>query len=431
MQMANKELQIINLKNYELEKYVLASLMLGEENYIDRLRESDFYSSTHQEIFRAILEVVAEGKKPDIATLSSKIKDIGYLIDVLNLVPSGSNIVQWINELKEFSNKRRLQKTLIRTLNQLTESETIENILADLDSEIRQIETNSTTVVSISEVVDRLNNRETFDKLFNSEYSTGLIDLDKIWHIHRGDLVIIAGRPSMGKSAFMLALAKNFAKKGIGTHIFSIEMSLEQLGVRLASSESDVGVGVEPDFEETSKGFVRVKNLPLYLSEKAVLGVSDVKETVRKMSKQGVEIFFIDYLGLMEPPQAETRNLELAEITRKMKIIAKEYNVVIVLLSQLSRAVEQRGDKRPMLSDLRDSGAIEQDADTVIFLYRPEYYGIATVEKEGELIETTFLCELLIPKQRQYKTGETWVFYDRSRNFFSDWYNRGDKSLPF
>jgi replicative DNA helicase len=410
--MNNLKLKVsYNIKSLDLEKNVLACLLMGEHEFVDMLTLEDFALPKHQEVFQAIKKVADQNKVPDLLTVSGVYKDADYLTELVSLIPSTSNIEQWISELKEYANLRRLQWIFTQGQVLIKEGAESDKILSLIDSEIKHIETNSGEILTLAQIAETMNDQESYEKLFVSEYSTKLIDLDKAWHIHKGDLVILAGRPSMGKTALMLALAKNLAQQNIGVGLFSLEMSREQLLARLVSSESKGDMS----FKKFSEGIVRVKKLPIFINEKSGLTLADAKSSMRKLSKYGVNWFFIDYLQIMNPPEASNRNLELSIITRSLKQYAREFNVVVVLLSQLSRAVEQRADKRPSLADLRDSGSIEQDADTVIFLYRPSYYHEGKTEEiDGVFVPNDNLLELSIKKQRHFKTKSVWVNYDRN-----------------
>jgi replicative DNA helicase len=422
--MNNLKLKVsYNIKSLDLEKNVLACLLMGEHEFVDMLTIEDFALPKHQEIFQVIKKFTNQNKTPDLLTVSSSYKDANYLTELVSLLPSTSNIEQWISELKEYANLRRLQWVFVHGQNLIKEGADSNEILSLIYSETKHIETHSGEILTLDQIAEEMNDQESYEKLFISEYSTKLIDLDKAWHIHHGDLVILAGRPSMGKTALMLALAKNLAQQNIGVGLFSLEMSKEQLLARLVASESKGDM----NFRAFSEGTVKISKLPIFINEKSSLTLSDAKSSMRKLSRYGVKWFFIDYLQIMNPPQADNRNLELGVITRNLKQYAREFNVVVVLLSQLSRAVEQRADKRPSLADLRDSGSIEQDADTVIFLYRPSYYHEGKNEEiDGNFLPNDNLLELLIKKQRHFKTKNVWVNYDRNEQKIENLLSRDD-----
>ncbi|MEJ2658545.1 MAG: DnaB-like helicase C-terminal domain-containing protein, partial [Desulfobacterales bacterium] len=268
---------------------------------------------------------------------------------------------------------------------------------------------------SMQDVAENIASEEVFERMKNTEFKTGFIDLDLNFHIHHEDLIIIAGRPSMGKTAFALGLAKNFALlQGEPVAFFSYEMSKEQLAVRLANSES----AGDKSFEGFSRAVNKIRGMPLYMVDKPV-SLMDARGIMRELSRKGVKHFFFDYLQIMPASHGENRTQELSHLTRTLKLYAKEFGCVNWVLSQLSRAVEARQDKRPSLADLRESGAIEQDADTVLFLYRPVYYGINSTD---DIDNTNNLAQVLIRKQRNFKSPvDVNLFYRPETNYWENW----------
>jgi replicative DNA helicase len=416
-----------NTQNPELEKNVLACFLLGEHGYVDSVTEDDFASPKNADLYKVIRKITGQGKIPDLMTVSGDFKEPLYVAEVASLVPSAANVEQWIGQLKEYTNIRRLKSAAIQVLNMVEEGIESDEILSFLEFETRGIESFGAEVETLMDVVNDLVDEAEYRKLYESEFRTGFVDLDRAWHHHRGDLVIVAGRPSMGKTALMLALAKNLAGEGEGVGIFSIEMSKKQLAARLVSSETSGKIS----FESFTSGVEKIADLPIYITDNSGVNLARIRSVMRKLSRAGVSWVFIDYLQIMEPPRAENRNLELGVISRTLKKYAKEFNMVVVALSQLSRAVEQRSDKRPVLADLRESGSIEQDADTVLMLYRPIYYGIRAFEEDGFPVSTAFLMEVLVRKQRNYRTGEVKMHYDPEKNFFSDRLIDEPDNVPF
>jgi replicative DNA helicase len=410
--------------NIQAEQAVLGAMLL-DKSTIDTIcgivKANDFYFAAHKDLYAAILRLQAEQKNIDIITLQTVLpKDtipslggVTYLSNIMAAVPSIGAVAQYAEVVGEHSRRR----SFIRTLTKSVESALDTN--CDFAATLQEAEKNIYRLavkdvgkepVHIGDGIDA-----TLEKIeqahnnpvFTMGIPTGFVDLDKlIGGLQNGNLIIVAARPSMGKTAFGTALATHAAsRKNITSVIFSLEMTAYQLNLRILSSEAllnsnKLKSGVLTD-EECAKlarasGYLRQK--PLYIDDQANK-LSIIRTKCRKMKvEQNLGLVVIDYLQYIVPErQLSNRNLEIEELTRGLKELAKELDVPVVLLSQLSRAPEQRADHRPMLSDLRESGAIEQDADVVMFLYRDDYYNPDSKKKN--------VTEVIVAKSRDGATG--------------------------
>lgn len=411
----------------EAEQAVLSCMFFGEEaaDYAaENLRSSYFYSNAHKIIFEAMLELNKERIGIDIVTLKASLDKQGvseavggrdYLILIAGMTSTSANLSQYI---KIVENKAILRK-LINTSNNILsmsyeEKETIETIVEYTEKEIFNILSGRTSedFAHIKEVmVDAVTKIEELSEQNSgiTGIETGFIDFDeKTAGLQNGDFILIAARPSMGKTAFALNIVQHAAtKKNVPVAVFSLEMSKEQLVTRMLSSEAlldsqklRTGDLEAKDWESIAGAVHILVNAPIYINDTPGITVSSIRAKCRKLKlEKGLSLIVIDYLQLMSGSAGPTNNRqqEISDISRSLKGLARELNVPVVALSQLSRAVEARADKRPMLSDLRESGAIEQDADIVSFLYRDEYYN-----SETEIPNT---AELIIAKQRNGPTG--------------------------
>jgi len=250
------------------------------------------------------------------------------------------------------------------------------------------------------------------EKILLTGVTSGFPEIDALTGgFQKSDLIIIAGRPGMGKTAFALSIARNAAVRDqVPVAIFSLEMSLEQIALRLISMEANVDMHalrtgrLSADQWQRIAGFVgRISEAPIFIDDTPALSTLELRAKARRLkAEHNIGLIIVDYLQLMQPPKAESREREISMISRALKSLAKELEIPVIALSQLRRAVEERGDKRPFLSDLRESGSLEQDADVVIFVHRPEYYGI-TVYEDGTPTEGT--AEIIISKQRNGPLG--------------------------
>ncbi|WET01471.1 replicative DNA helicase [Flavobacterium sp. YJ01] len=415
----------------DLEEAVLGAMMIdkkGVDDVIDILQPDAFYKDAHKHIFEAILQLFTETQPIDILTVSTQLKKNGkldlaggdfYLIQLTQKIASSAHI--------EFHSRIILQKFIQRSLIRISseiieasydESADVFDLLDQAESKLYEVtqgnikrssETAQSLVLQAKKKIEEISKKEGL-----SGVETGFHNLDKLtsgWQ--PSDLIIIAARPAMGKTAFVLSMARNIAiQYGHGVALFSLEMASVQLITRLISSET--GLSSEKlrtgklEAHEWTMLSTKVKDLekaPLFIDDTPSLSIFDLRAKCRRLASQhGIKIIIIDYLQLMTAggngKGGGNREQEISTISRNLKALAKELNVPVIALSQLSRAVETRGSsKRPLLSDLRESGAIEQDADIVSFLYRPEYYKIEEWDDE-EASPTAGQAEIMIAKHR-------------------------------
>ena len=410
----------------EAEQSVLGSILLDKDAMIsvsETLIPEDFYKEAHKVIYECMLKLYNSQSEIDLITLAEELRDQGYLDDIggipyitslSTIVPTTSNIKYYVNIVKEKSIVRQLISAANDIINLSYDSSAkVEDVLENAEKKIFDISQERTTndFKQINQVL-----RDTYDmieKLYTEKnevtgLTTGFRDLNKkINGFQKSDLLLVAARPAMGKTAFALNLVQNAALKGdASVAVFSLEMSKEQLVQRMLSSQSNV------ELKKIKTGKLNANDWPRIIEAMAVLSeakihiddtpgikISELRSKCRKLKiEKGLDLVLIDYLQLMEGEgNNESRQQEIAKISRSLKILAKELNCPIVALSQLSRAPEQRADHRPMLSDLRESGSIEQDADIVMFLYRDEYYNPDTESKN--------IGEVIVSKNRHGETG--------------------------
>lgn len=410
----------------EAEQSVIGSMLLDREAVVvasEILHGDDFYSKQYGIIFDAMVELNTEGKPVDLIMLQDKLREkdvppevssLEFMKDLLVVVPTSANIKQYANIVYEKATLRRL----IRLNEEIASNcyagkESLEYILDDTEKRTFEIcqHRNTDEFVPIRQVVaNAMQKIELASKTQGSVtgVATGFIDLDyRTAGMQPSDLVLIAARPSMGKTAFVLNIAQHVAfKLHKAVAVFSLEMSKEQLVNRLFSLESKVsgqsirtGQLSDSDWEKLAETAGVIGQSNLMIDDTPGITVAELRSKCRKFKlERGLDMIIIDYLQLMTGSgRIESRQQEISEISRSLKAIARELNVPVLALSQLSRAVEQRPDHRPMLSDLRESGAIEQDADVVMFIYRDDYYNKET-EKPG-------VAEIIIAKQRNGPIG--------------------------
>ncbi len=412
----------------EAEQSTIGSMLIDREAVIiasELLKGEDFYSKQYGIIFDAMVELNTEGKPIDLVVLQAKLREkdvpaeissLEFMKDLLTVVPTSANIRQYAAIVSEKSTMRKLIRLNEEIANNCyVGKESLEYILDDTEKRIFEIcqRRNTTEFVPIREVV--ANAMHKIELASRTEGSvtgvpTGFIDLDyKTAGMQPSDLVLIAARPSMGKTAFALNIAQHVAfKQHKSVAVFSLEMSKEQLVNRLFSLESKVsgqnirtGQLTDNEWEKLAESAGIIGQSNLYIDDTPGITVGELRSKCRKYKlEKGLDMVVIDYLQLMSGSgKSESRQNEISEISRSLKAVARELNVPILALSQLSRAVEQRPDKRPLLSDLRESGAIEQDADVVMFIYRDDYYNKDT-DKPG-------VAEIIIAKQRNGPVGTT------------------------
>lgn len=410
----------------EAERSVIGSMLLDKDAITtasEIIDSSDFYQHQYEVLFDAMVELFNEGKPVDLITLQNKLQEkelppelssIDFIRDLVTTVPTSANVKYYANIVKEKAVLRRLIKVTEGITNQCYLSkEKLEVILQDTEKQVFDIIQNRSSgdFVSIKDIV--IKSLESIESAAKNKgrvtgISTGFYDLDyKTAGFQPSDLILIAARPSMGKTAFVLNIAEYVAlKSNVTTAIFSLEMSKDQLVKRIISMNSKVdsqairsGELQDEDWIKIAESARTIGNSNLIIDDTPGISISELRSKCRKFKlEQNLGMVIIDYLQLMTgSKKAESRQQEISEISRSLKALAREINAPVVALSQLSRAVEQRPDKRPMLSDLRESGAIEQDADVVMFIYRDDYYNHDS--------EDAGVSEIIIGKQRNGPTG--------------------------
>jgi replicative DNA helicase len=433
-------------QNLEAEQSVLGSLMLDKNAVIkiaDLISPDDFYEEKHKIVYLAILRLYDERSSIDVLTVSNKLEEgmslqkiggMSYLTVLVNSVPSAAHVVHYANIVRRKGTLRRLISSATDIVELGYKEGTDLDVL--LDSAEQKLFSVSQkylkqNFVPISEIL-----HETFDRIDELHREkgklrgvpTGFKDLDdKLGGLQKSDLVILAARPSMGKTSLALDLVRNIAlNENKGVAVFSLEMSKDQLVDRFLSAEADVDLwkmrtgrlsdqGPDNDFERIGHALGRLSEAPIYIDDSGSLNAMELRTKARRLqSEHDLDLIVVDYLQLMQGRTTENRVQEVSEISRGLKLLAKELNVPVLALSQLSRAVEQRGsDKRPQLSDLRESGSIEQDADVVMFIYRDEMY-------TGNDSKKPHIAEILIKKHRNGPTGEVELYFDAEKTSFKN-----------
>jgi replicative DNA helicase len=412
--------------NLEAEKSVLGSMLMDKDAIVtasEILLKDDFYSQHYGVMFEAMVELYNEGMPVDPVTLQNKVIEKGLpeqftgadrIREILMSVPTSANVKYYATIVNEKSMARKLIRTTEGIANECyLGNESLETIMSDTEKQIFALLQNRSggDYMPISQVV--LNALDKIEKAAHNKssvtgISTGFSDLDyKTSGLQPSDLVLLAARPSMGKTAFVLNIAQYIAThQNLCTAIFSLEMSKEQLVNRLLSVESRVDAQLirngslqDADWERLVEAAGVIGGSNLIIDDTPGISIAELRSKCRKYSlEKDLKIIIIDYLQLMSGSgKTESRQQEISDISRSLKSLARELKVPVLALSQLSRQVEQRPDHRPMLSDLRESGAIEQDADVVMFLYRDDYYNKDTEDKN--------IAEVIIAKQRNGPTG--------------------------
>ena len=456
---SNIELGKLPPQALDLEESVLGALMLEKEaltNIIDILKPENFYKDAHKEIYQAIIDLFNNSQPIDLLTVTNQLKKNGtldivggsyYITKLTTRVNSASNI--------EFHSRIILEQSIKRELINIS-SKVQKDAYEDTIDVFDLLDQTEQSLFDVSESHIRKNYKkvqnlmkEAIDELETKKEKkdgitgvpSGFIDLDTItsgWQ--PSDLVIVAGRPSMGKTAFVLSLIRNASiDHNLPMGIFSLEMSSLQLVNRLISSEAEL------DSDKIRKGNLKdyewqqllhktdlLQKAPIFIDDTPALSILELRAKARRLKSQhDIQCIIVDYLQLMTSEYGKTsgnREQEIASISRSLKAVAKELNIPVIALSQLSRAVETRGgDKRPVLSDLRESGSIEQDADMVMFIYRAEKYDI-TEDEDGE--STIGVAELLLRKNRNGPTGKVKLkFVERFAKFVDKNYIDSSESI--
>lgn len=426
----------------EAEQSVIGSMLMDREAILvasEMLTGDDFYQHQYKVVYEAMLELFNEGKPVDPVTLQNRLQEkdvppeissMEFVRDVISAVPTSANVKYYAGIVKDKAMLRRLIKVNEEISNACyLNNDKVEDIMEDAEKRMFELlqKRNSGEFVPIRQVV--LNALDTIEKASRTKGSvtglpTGFVDLDyKTSGFQPSDFILVAARPSMGKTAFVLNIAQYMAfKKDLTVAIFSLEMSREQLVNRLFSLESRVdsqsirtGNLKDEDWAKLIEGAGVIGNSNLIIEDTPGISISEMRSKCRKFKlEHNLGIIIIDYLQLMSGSgRSDSRQQEISDISRSLKSLARELSVPVVALSQLSRAVEKRDDKRPMLSDLRESGAIEQDADVVMFIYRDDYYNKDT--------ENPNVAEIIIAKQRNGPIGTVNLVWMPEYTRFVNW----------
>ena len=410
----------------EAEQSVIGSMIMDQDAIVtamEILLQEDFYHKQYGILFDAMIELYSSGQPVDLVTLQNKLKEkdvpqevssLEFVGELVRAVPTSANVKYYCNIVKENSMKRKLIRVTEEIENECyAGKESLESVLDKTEHDIFALLSSRTggDYVPIRQVV--MNALEKIEKASQQDGNvtgipTGFIDLDyRTAGLQPSDLVLIAARPSMGKTAFVLNIAQYMAfRKDVTVAIFSLEMSKEQLVNRLLAMESHVdsqnmrtGNLKDEDWTKLVEGADIIGKSNLIIDDTPGISIAEMRSKCRKYKlEHNLGIVMIDYLQLMSGSgKSDSRQQEISDISRSLKALARELGVPVIALSQLSRAVEQRPDHRPMLSDLRESGAIEQDADVVMFIYRDDYYHKDTEKKD--------IAEIIIAKQRNGPIG--------------------------
>ena len=419
----------IQPNSVESEQAVLASMLMSREavvNVADMLTKDDFYQTQYGVIFEAMVELYHEGTSIDLITLMERLKEKGVpesvygietMQELMSAVPTSANAKKYAEIVKDRANMRRVIKLAENAANECyTLKDSSANILSNIENQVLEMTQNANNgddIVPIREVVDNVlrNIREAAKQQGNvTGVPTGFLDLDDmLTGLHGSELILVAARPAMGKTAFVLNIAEYvILKTDVPVAIFNFEMNKEQLVQRMIAMESQVnsqnirtGNLQDDQWLKLYESSNIIGGTKLFIEDQSNVTIGDIRNKCRKLKQRhNVGLIIIDYLQLMSGNgRTDSRQQEVSEISRGLKVLAKELDVPIIALSQLSRAVEARTDHRPMLSDLRESGSIEQDADVVMFIYRVDKYRDDLPEEDKNK------AEIIIAKQRNGATG--------------------------
>jgi replicative DNA helicase len=431
--------------NHEAEQSVIGAIFLEPQSLItasEILLPEDFYRVAHQKIFQTMLDLSDQGKAIDVVTVTEELsvkkelEDVGglsYLTELANAVPTAANVSYYAKIVEEKAILRRLIRVATKIVEDgYTREDEVEELLSEAEKKVMEV-ANRKNAGDFKHVKDVLvDTYDNIEQLQNRKgdvtgIPTGFTDLDRMTAgFQRNDLIIVAARPSVGKTAFALNIAQNVAIKAReNVAIFSLEMGAEQLVMRMLCAEGNIdaqvlrtGALTAEDWSKLTIAMGTLSNSGIYIDDTPGLRVNEIRAKCRRLAQEhGLGMILIDYLQLIQGSgkRGENRQQEVSEISRSLKALARELKVPVIALSQLSRGVEQRQDKRPMMSDIRESGSIEQDADIVAFLYRDDYYDKETENKD--------MIEIIIAKQRNGPTGTVTLAFKKEFNKFLniDW----------
>ncbi len=438
-------------QSIEAEASVLGSLLLDKEAIVkiaDTLSPSDFYKEAHKIIYEAILELFEKREPIDLVTLSNKLESSGkltevggasYLTALANSVPTAAHIIHYAQIVQHKATLRKLISAASEITNLAFDEEKDINFILDKSEQLlfsvsqRYLRENFIPIKAVLtesfERIDKLHK----DKGVLRGIPTGFFELDNILAgLQPADLIILAGRPSMGKSALALNIAAHVAcREHIPVGIFSLEMSKEQLIDRLLCSEAGVdswkmrtGNLSDDDFPKIGQAMGLLSEAPIFVDDSPNTTIMEMRAKARRLqAEQGLGLLVVDYLQLMESRYTADVNRvqEISEISRSLKALARELNVPVLTLSQLSRAVEQRSPKIPQLADLRESGSIEQDADVVMFIYREDYYEPKTERRN--------IADIFIKKHRNGPTGQVELYFKSEQMKFENLERRHNEEV--
>ncbi|WP_210471429.1 replicative DNA helicase [Sporosarcina sp. 6E9] len=441
----NEMIDRIPPHNNEAEQSVIGAIFLEPQALLtasEVLMPEDFYRMAHQKIFSTMLNLSDQGQAIDVVTVTEELsakkelEDVGgisYLTEIANSVPTAANIVHYANIVEEKALLRRLIRVATTIVEDgYTREDEVEALLSEAEKNMMEV-SNRKNAGDFKHIKDVL--VQTYDniELLHTQQGdvtgipTGFTDLDKITAgFQRNDLIIVAARPSVGKTAFALNIAQNVATKTTeNVAIFSLEMGADQLVMRMLCAEGNIDAQVmrtgalqAEDWRKLTMAMGSLSNAGIFIDDSSGIKVNEIRSKCRRLQQEhGLGMVIIDYMQLISGSgkTGENRQQEVSEISRSLKGLARELEIPVIALSQLSRGVEQRQDKRPMMSDLRESGSIEQDADIVSFLYREDYY-----DKETE---NENMIEIIIAKQRNGPTGTVTLAFAKEYNKFVnvDW----------
>ncbi|VGY67602.1 replicative DNA helicase [Streptococcus pyogenes] len=427
----------------QTEQAVLGSIFINPEKIIEvaeYLKPDDFYKPAHRILFKAMLSISSNAEPIDVVTVKSVLESqdnlatiggITYLLEVVNAVPTSVHAEHYAKIVAKKAQLRSIIDSLSDSIgNAYDENMDIDEIIAKTERSLIEV-SQSSNKSSFRPIHDVLaENYQKIEERSNNNtqitgIATGFYDFDKLTTgLHADQLIILAARPAMGKTAFALNIAQNVAtKSNKAVAVFSLEMGAESLVERMLASEGTIkshhirtGQLTAEDWQRLIYAQGELAEAPIFIDDTAGVKITDIRARARRLSQEtdGLGLIVIDYLQLIQGSRSDNRQQEVSEISRQLKIIAKELKVPVIALSQLSRSVEQRQDKRPIMSDLRESGSIEQDADIVAFLYRDDYY----TDKSDDQPESN-LTELIIKKNRHGSLGTVNLYFHKEYTKFS------------
>ena len=440
-------------QNIEAEQAVLGAIFLEPSSLTitsELLIPEDFYRSSHQKIFSVMIKLNDEGKAVDLITVTEELSamknleevgGVSYLSELAGSVPTAANIEYYARIVEEKSLLRRLIRTATNIAQEgYSREDEVEELLGEAEKTIMEVaqRKNAGSFQNIKDVL--VKTYDNIEVLTNRKgdvtgIPTGFAELDRMTAgFQRNDLIIVGARPSVGKTAFALNIAQNVATKTEeNVAIFSLEMGAEQLVMRMLCAEGNInaqnlrtGALTDEDWRKLTMAMGSLSNAGIYIDDTPGIRIGEIRSKSRRLKQEhGLGMILIDYLQLIQGDgrSGDNRQQEVSEISRSLKALARELEVPVIALSQLSRGVEQRQDKRPMMSDIRESGSIEQDADIVAFLYRDDYY-----DKESE---NKNIIEIIIAKQRNGPVGTVSLAFVKEYNKFVNLERRfDDESMP-